>query len=511
MIKLGMRTASRSAQVLLAIALFAATWWVATTEAQDGAVDRRWWAPEEERVFPAKLDYSNEYGVVRTLNLTGAVDTREHPFFKALGTNGRACVTCHQPADAMSLSLTSIRERWERTDGKDPLFAAIDGSNCPTLPQAERSSHSLLLDHGLIRVQRSWPPRDLRGAVVEPDFDIEVIRDPTGCNSTASGPYGLRAAQPNISVYRRPRPVTNLKYLLATGFAYDPKSGMPLRIDPETGKPASGNLMADARVLSLAEQARDAMRTHLQVHGAIDESIVRQIVSFESGLFSAQQVDRVGNRLDDDGAYGGPKNLADSTPGQLGSQGTLVWSEFKAWEKIPSGAAPTDPQRAFRQSVARGARVFREKMFLISDSAGINSPIGFGNPVRNSCVFCHNMSQMGNDVAPGQVDLGTQNMPFADPAPHLPLFKIICTKEPHPHYGRVIYSHDPGYALTTGKCADVGKITLQSNRGLAARAPFFSNGSAQTLRDVVDYYDRRYNIGYTEQEKQDLVNLMSVL
>ena len=24
-------------------------------------------------------------------------------------------------------------------------------------------------------------------------------------------------------------------------------------------------------------------------------------------------------------------------------------------------------------------------------------------------------------------------------------------------------------------------------------------------------YDRRYNIGYTEQEKQDLVNLMSVL
>jgi len=34
---------------------------------------------------------------------------------------------------------------------------------------------------------------------------------------------------------------------------------------------------------------------------------------------------------------------------------------------------------------------------------------------------------------------------------------------------------------------------------------------AKDLRGIVDYYERRYNIGYTEQEKQDLVNLMSVL
>jgi len=48
-------------------------------------------------------------------------------------------------------------------------------------------------------------------------------------------------------------------------------------------------------------------------------------------------------------------------------------------------------------------------------------------------------------------------------------------------------------------------------RGLAARAPYFSNGSAADLRAVVDYYDRRYHIGYTEQEKRDLVNLMRSL
>jgi hypothetical protein len=36
------------------------------------------------------------------------------------------------------------------------------------------------------------------------------------------------------------------------------------------------------------------------------------------------------------------------------------------------------------------------------------------------------MSYMGMDVAPGQVDLGTTNRPFADPMPNLPLFRVTC-------------------------------------------------------------------------------------
>ena len=49
------------------------------------------------------------------------------------------------------------------------------------------------------------------------------------------------------------------------------------------------------------------------------------------------------------------------------------------------------------------------------------------------------------------------------------------------------------------------------SRALAARAPYFSNGSAATLRELVDFYDRRFNIRYTEQERIDLVNFLSVL
>jgi hypothetical protein len=470
---------------------------------------QQWWAPGEGREFSAELDYAAGAGTIRTLLTGGPTATAGHPFFEPIGANGRACVTCHQPADGMSLSVASARARWEEKGAADPLFAAIDGSNCPTLPQQDRASHSLLLDYGLIRIERPWPPRDPAGHTITPDFRIEVVRDPNGCNT---GPkYGPQAAKPNLSVYRRPRPVTNLKYLTAVGFEYDPKQGLALPRDPKTHQLLSGNILADNRVSTLEAQAQDAAFSHLGRATPLDDATVARIVQFETRLFTAQERDTRAGSLHADGAYGGPQHLAESEPGQLGSIGRAVWSEFAAWEKIPDDAHLTPEERAFRASVARGARVFRERTFLISDSAGINSPMGFGNPVRNSCVFCHNMSQMGNDVAPGQVDLGTTTEPFADPQPQLPLFRITCTGAPHPHYGRVIYTHDPGFALTTGRCADVGKITLQSMRGLAARAPYFSNGTARDLRAVVDYYDRRYDIGYTEQEKQDLVNLMSVL
>ena len=493
------------ARVLLPLAASAAL----LAGAAGSAAPERWWSPGEGRTFPAQLDYANEQGTLRLLLTAGSLNTRGHPFFETIGSNGRACVTCHQPADAMSLSAATARDRWQATAGKDPLFAAYDGANCPTLPQQERASHSLLLDRGLIRIERPWPVRQWNGKPVTPDFRIEVMRDPNGCNS---GPdYGPAAGK--VSVYRRVRPVANMKYLLAVGFPYDPKQGYALPRDPETGVVLSGNLMADGRAGTLKDQMIEASATHLEMLGSLSAAQVRQIEDFERRVYTAQQTSATGGALDSMGARGGPAKLRDSEPGALGSIGEPVWSEYAAWDKIsPDDAARLTPEQfAFRQSVARGARVFRDKTFLITDSAGINSRIGFGNPVRNSCVFCHNMTQMGNDVAPGQVDLGTTTLPFADPMPDLPLFRITCLKTPHPHYGRVFYTMDPGFALTTGRCADASKITLQSMRGLAARAPYFSNGLARDLRGIVDYYERRYNIGYTEQEKQDLVNLMSVL
>jgi hypothetical protein len=472
--------------------------------------DPRWWAAGDGRVFLPALEYSDAAGSITTLNTTGPTETRGHPFFSPLGGNGRACVTCHQPADGMSLSVESVRARWQATQGKDPLFAAVDGSNCPSLPQAERSSHSLLLERGLLRVFRPWPPKAEDGSAITPQFSIEVMHDPTHCNTDPR--YGLHSATPMLSVYRRPRPATNIKYLTAVEFSFEPKTGLPLPRDRETGEPTSGNLMADARNRTLKTQAREAILIHLQARENPSDETLQRIIQFESALYTAQSRDRWRSPLTEAGALGGPQMLADARPGELQSATkNPIWNEFLPWLQ-PTAAAQTEAQRAFRESVARGAELFVKRTFLIWDSAGVTS-MGFGNPVRNSCAFCHNMSRTGLDVAPGQVDLGTTNDPFADAAPELPLFKLTCKDgfPPHPHLGRVVYTHDPGYALTTGKCIDIGKITVQQMRGLSARPPYFSNGSAASLRAVVDFYERRYAIGLTEREKEDLSNLMSVL
>ena len=151
------------------------------------------------------------------------------------------------------------------------------------------------------------------------------------------------------------------------------------------------------------------------------------------------------------------------------------------------------------------------RQFLIRNVADLNGFIG--NPVKQTCAGCHNMVQTGMDVAPGYLDLGTTTHPTATPAPDLPLFRIDCHKDapPHPYLGREIYTTDPGRALITGRCADIGKVVIQQMRGLAARAPYFAGGSAPDLRAVVNFYDARFRIGYTQDEIADLVNFMGAL
>jgi len=478
--------------------------------AASSLAETTWWSPNEVREFPQSLSYPNAHGVSTTLNVGGPTSTVDHPFFAAHGENGRACVSCHQPSDGMSLSVDTIRQRWEETQGKDPIFAANDGANCPSLPQNDAASHSLMLERGLVRVARPWPPRTIDGAAIDPEFTLEVVRDPTRCNLDPK--HGLKSVQPTVSVYRRPRPATNVKYLTAVGFPFEPKNGMPLPTDAETGQMVSGNILSDNRVPTIRAQIRDAFQTHLAVTTPVAKTTVDSIEAFLQQLHSAQTVHRVGGLLNEGGASGGPEALRDAREGDLQYGASPIWKEFASWMKPESRGARDAQQSAFRESVARGAEIFAKRTFLIDDSAGITN-MGFGSPVRNSCAFCHNMQRTGMDIAPGQVDIGTTNSPHANSSPELPLFKLTCkpNARPHPYLGRVVYTQDPGFALTTGKCVDIGKITAQQMRALAARAPYFSNGSAKTLREIVDYYDRRYRIGFSEQEKQDLTNLMSVL
>ncbi|HSC16051.1 MAG TPA: hypothetical protein VLI71_13085, partial [Gammaproteobacteria bacterium] len=139
-------------------AVVASALWLATS-----ALAGEWWAAGDGRPLPAEASYANGAGALGILNTSGTIDTRGHPFFEPLGTNGRACVTCHQPSDGMALSVASVRERWDATRGQDPLFASIDGRNCPHLAEGDPAAHSLLLARGLIRVALPWPPRAANG------------------------------------------------------------------------------------------------------------------------------------------------------------------------------------------------------------------------------------------------------------------------------------------------------------------------------------------------------------
>jgi len=88
----------------------------------------------------------------------------------------------------------------------------------------------------------------------------------------------------------------------------------------------------------------------------------------------------------------------------------------------------------------------------------------------------------------------------------MPLYTLRCTAT-----GTIFRTTDPGRALVTGRCADVGRFKVPTLRGLAARAPYFHNGLAATLDDVVQFYEERFGMGLSAEEKRDLAAFLRAL
>jgi len=65
--------------------------------------------------------------------------------------------------------------------------------------------------------------------------------------------------------------------------------------------------------------------------------------------------------------------------------------------------------------------------------------------------------------------------------------------------------------MITGRWKDIGRFKGPILRGLTGRAPYFHNGAAATLRDVVNFYDGRFALGLSEQQKADLVAFLRSL
>jgi hypothetical protein len=431
---------------------------------------------------PNLQDFSDPTGAVRTVSTTGSVDTA-NPFFESLGTNGRACISCHQPGDAWTVTPPHIQERFAASHGEDPIFRPVDGANCPSADvsteEARQRSYSMLLNKGLIRISLPVP--------ANAEFEVIRVRDPHHCAETTSQ---------QLAMFRRPLPSTNLRFLATV--MWDGRE----------------NAKGQTILHDLATQAKDATLGHAQALVAPTDEQAAQMVAFETALFTAQARDDAAGRLDQEGAQGGPDSLSTQTfflgiNDPLGGNPTgtpfnsSAFTIFDKWADLPESA----PREEARDAVARGQKLFNTLAIPITGVAGINDVLN-QSVVMGFCTTCHDTPNAGDHSLSVPLNIGVTDFPALAPLDTrgLPVYTLVCKAT-----GQKFRVTDPGRAMITGKCADIGKTKGPILRGLAARAPYFHNGSAATLLDAVNFYDRRFNLGLAERQKEDLVAFLRSL
>jgi cytochrome c peroxidase len=140
--------------------------------------------------------------------------------------------------------------------------------------------------------------------------------------------------------------------------------------------------------------------------------------------------------------------------------------------------------------------------------------------ITGTCTSCHDTPNVGNHSLPVPLDIGVSHTAQFDTdtdtmlalsqvsVPELPVFKVTCRNVNPP---RVVYTSDPGKALISGLCVDLMRVKGPVLRGLAARAPYFHNGAAASLTEVANFYNERFEMGLTEEQKRQLVAFLGSL
>lgn len=479
-------------------------------------------------VIPNLFPLLDPTGFVSTYNTNGPIK-ENGAFFQSLGTNGRTCGTCHQASNAMGLSLTNIQTRYLFTGGHDPLFASFDGANCPNDTSHSPQAHSILLRNGLIRIPITLPATT--------QFTIRAVVDPYGCAIISDPATG----RPTVSIYRRPLPTTNLRFLSTMMWDGRESSAHPLNAKATF----DANLNAD-----LMQQAIDATTGHAQA--TVPPTLAQQqdIVAFELGLFSAQIADNHAGPLNVDGANGGALNLAATNyyPGindVLGADPNKIpfnpsgFSLFSAWENATPQHHHGPIARevaAARADIAAGEILFNTRPITITGVRGLNdngavaTALGVSLPIasfQGTCTTCHDSPNVGDHSLPLPLDIGLAHDAGAEHDPAIsnalsqltladvPVYEIDGCPDPFAAPGDTqavpVYTTDPGKALLTGACGDVNRLKGPILRGLPARAPYFHNGSARNLNEVLDFYNQRFQMDLTSTEKRQIIAFLNSL
>jgi cytochrome c peroxidase len=445
----------------------------------------------EAQSLPNLFPFPNSSGLLETYNTNGTALDLTGAFFQSLGTNGRSCFSCHRPAQGWTISANEVQVRFEGTQGLDPIFRTNDGSNRDhnidvSSETGRRQAYSLLINKGLIRIAIA-PPANAEFTVL-----------------SAQNPYGCGELSP-LSMSRRPLPSTNLRFL-STLMWDGRESSTQTGTQKITYQTNPGDLLFD-----LLHQSVDATNGHAQASTPPTAAQQQDIVNFEMALATAQAIDFQVGPLNAGGATGGPVALAaqafyiginDSFPPSFGFNplGTpftpLIFNLYDAW---------TNSQFPQRASIARGQALFNSKPINITRVAGINDVLNLAS-LQGTCGTCHDSVNVGNHSVSAPLNIGAGDLDSPLDVSYLPVITLQNNTT-----GEIKQTTDPGRALITGKWADVGKLKGPILRGLASRAPYFHNGSADTLDDAVEFYNQRFSIGFTTQEKADLIAFLKTL
>ena len=234
-----------------------------------------------------------------------------------------------------------------------------------------------------------------------------------------------------------------------------------------------GNTMATQRAGLENQAGRNVVGPQQGLSPATTE-FVANTVDFETSLSTAQVNVPGAGHLDADGARGGPEALTF----MLKVEGRF--DLFDAW------AGHRNPRRA---QIARGQELFNN----------INPGTG-----GRSCGTCHNTANNGTNINNLLFDIGAASAEARTPDLTLHTFRNRAT-------GEIRQLTDAGRGNITGLWSDLGKFKTPTLRALAARAPYFHNGIAATLEDVVRHYETHLGFIFTNEERADLVAFLNAL
>jgi cytochrome c peroxidase len=202
--------------------------------------------------------------------------------------------------------------------------------------------------------------------------------------------------------------------------------------------------MWDGREPTLAQQSIDATLIHAQANVGPTTAQQQQMVSFESGIFTAQIFDNKALDLTAAGAKGGPIAPGNLLPGffvgfndPLGGNPkdspftSQIFDLYEPWNSI-DGYRDVN---ASRETVTRGEALFNNTPITITGVAGINDLPGL-TTVSGFCGTCHDTPNVTNHSVKLTINIGVangganNNNPGLDIA-DLPVFALSCVSGPN--------------------------------------------------------------------------------